>query len=177
MKFTPGDHVRAIFGVAAGQTGCIWAVYPNESIPYLVEFDKNEYALLNQREEELELLEAAPIRQFETGATRDADKDKLKIEGFIDPLVDKRYSQYMHKHRLQPDGNLRAPDNWQKGIPLEAYGDSLVRHVLDFRLHFDGYPQEAVDPDLESVLCAIIFNARGYLFETLKKKEKQNGIS
>ena len=119
------------------------------------------------------------IRKFDTGATRDTDTGKLKYEGFIDPLVDKRYAQYMHGHRIQADGTLRDPDNWQKGIPLSAYGDSLVRHVVDFRLHFDGYQNEAVDPDIESVLCAIIFNARGYLFEHLKakkKKERENLI-
>lgn len=107
-------------------------------------------------------------RVFETGANRDTDSDKLKVEGFIDPLVDLRYSQYMHKHRKRPDGTMRAPDNWQKGIPLDAYADSLVRHVLDFRLHNDGYSKLALDKNIEDVLCAIIFNARGYLFELLK---------
>lgn len=120
------------------------------------------------------------IRKFETGATRDTDTGKLKIEGFIDPLVDLRFSQFMHKHRKQADGTTRAPDNWQKGIPLSAYGDSLVRHVLDFRLHHDGYPEQAVEQNIEDVLCAIIFNARGYLYETVKArlaKEKDSGDS
>lgn len=118
------------------------------------------------------------VRKFETGATRDTDSEKLKIEGFIDPLVDQRFAEYMHKHRKQSDGTLRAPDNWQKGIPLEVYGDSLVRHMLDFRLHFDGYPNKAVEPNIEDVMCAIIFNARGYLFELLKKKNAEpTGIS
>lgn len=112
------------------------------------------------------------IRKFDSGATRDLDTDKLKYEGFIDPLVDKRYAEYMHVHRKQKDGTLRSPDNWQKGIPQEAYADSLVRHVMDFRLHFDGYSDEAVDADIETVMCAIIFNARGYLFEALKAKRK-----
>ena len=112
------------------------------------------------------------MRQFETGATRDSDTDKLKIEGFIDPLVDKRYAQYMHVHRKQKDGNLREPDNWQKGVARDVYADSLIRHVLDFRLHHDKYPDEAVDSDFESVLCAILFNVRGYLFELLKEKRK-----
>ena len=117
------------------------------------------------------------IRKFETGATRDADTEKLKIEGFIDPLVDQRFAEYMHKHRKQSDGTLRAPDNWQKGIPLEVYGDSLVRHMLDFRLHFDGYPNKAVEPNIEDVMCAVIFNARGYLFEILKRKNDTERVS
>lgn len=120
---------------------------------------------------------AGVVRKFDTGATRDADTNKLKIEGFIDPLVDQRFSEYMHSHRKQSDGSLRAADNWQKGIPLEAYGDSLVRHMLDFRLHFDGYPDRAVDQDLESVLCAILFNTRGYLFELIKKRRADASAS
>ena len=110
------------------------------------------------------------MRKFNTGATRDTDEGKLKIEGFIDPLVDQRYSQYMHVHRKQADGELRSPDNWQKGIDRDAYADSMIRHVLDFRLHYDGYPDLAVEHDIECVLCAIMFNVRGYLFEILKEK-------
>ena len=110
------------------------------------------------------------IREYQTGATRDTDENKLKYEGFISPLVEKRFAEYMHIHRRQPDGNLRAPDNWQKGIPLADYADSLVRHVQDFRLHVDGFATEAVSQDLEDVLCAIRFNVDGYLFEILKQR-------
>lgn len=110
------------------------------------------------------------IRKFETGATRDTDADKLKYAGFISPLVEKRFSEYMHLHRKQSDGSLRAPDNWKRGIPKDAYADSLIRHVYDFWLHIEGFSGEATEPDLESVLCAIRFNCDGYLFEILKKK-------
>ena len=108
------------------------------------------------------------MREFETGATRDTDVDKLDFEGFISPLVTKRYAEYMHTHRIQADGKLRASDNWQKGISQEAYMKSLVRHMEDLKLHWDGYSQEAVDKDIQSVLCAIIFNVSGLLFEKLK---------
>ena len=111
-----------------------------------------------------------PIRQYETGATRDTDSNKLKYEGFISPLVEKRFAEYMHLHRKQSDGSMRAPDNWQKGIPLDDYVDSLVRHVQDLRLHHDGFASAATDKDLESVLCAIRFNVDGYLFELLKNR-------
>ena len=110
------------------------------------------------------------IRKYESGATRDTDEGKLKYEGFISPLVEKRFAEYMHMHRKQPDGTLRAADNWQRGIPLADYADSLVRHVQDFRLHVDGFAGEAVSPNIEDVLCAIRFNVDGFLFELLKKK-------
>lgn len=115
-------------------------------------------------------------RQFETGATRDSDSSKLDYEGFISPLVDRRYAEYMHEYRLRniPNGQtIRSSDNWQKGMPLESYAKSLVRHVNEFRLIFDGF--EAFDEKgnklfLEDVLCAIRFNVDGYLFELLKAK-------
>lgn len=110
------------------------------------------------------------MRQFETGATRDSDETKLDYEGFISPIVTRRFAEYMHLHRKQADGGLRASDNWQKGIPKEAYVKSLVRHTEDLKLLWDGYPQLAVDPDIESVLSAILFNTQGLLFEILKGK-------
>lgn len=112
-------------------------------------------------------------REFETGAYRDTEEGKLKYEGFISPLTEKRFAQYMHEHRHQKDGAMRAADNWQLGINLESYADSLVRHVQDFRLHHDKFSEEATDPDLESVLCAIMFNVQGYLFELLKAKKSK----
>jgi hypothetical protein len=114
--------------------------------------------------------EEKPIRKFETGATRDTDDGKLKYEGFISPLVAKRFAEYMNVHRKQSDGSLRGPGNWKLGIPLSAYSDSLIRHVHDFWLHVEGFPGAATEPDIESVLCAIRFNIDGYLFELLKKK-------
>jgi hypothetical protein len=113
------------------------------------------------------------IRKYATGANRDSDTGKLKYGGFTSALTEKRFAQYMHEHRLQKDGTLRAPDNWKHGIPLEDYYDSLVRHAQDFRLHHEGFADEAVESNLESVLCAILFNAQGYLFELLKAKRNR----
>lgn len=110
------------------------------------------------------------MRKFASGATRDADTDKLDFEGFDSPLVNKRFAQYMHLHRKQADGTMRGADNWQAGIPKEAYAKSLIRHMEDLKLHWDGFPDEAVDGDMESVLCAVLFNCKGLLFEMLKEK-------
>lgn len=111
------------------------------------------------------------VRQFETGSTRAPDSDKLDYEGFLSPLVLERFAQYMHKNRIQVDGTPRASDNWQKGIPLTSYMKSLFRHFVSvWKAHraeiFDGV--NVVD---EEELCAIIFNAQGYLHELLKRKE------
>lgn len=106
-----------------------------------------------------------PIRTFSTGATRGAEDGKLDPEGFLSPAVLVRYCQYMDKHRTQADGTKRSSDNWQKGIPVEAYMKSLWRHFLDVWLLHRLQPALHKEPDynMEEALCAVIFNASGYL--------------
>lgn len=119
---------------------------------------------------------SSEVRKFETGATRDSNSGKLDYEGFDSPLVNRRYAEYMHEHRYQSDGTMRAADNWQKGIPKQAYMESLVRHVEDAKLHWDGYGDIAVDPNFESTLCAILFNVKGLLFELIKERRGERTI-
>lgn len=111
-------------------------------------------------------------RQFTSGATRDTDKNKLDYEAFLSPAVLERYAEYMHKHRLQPDGLLRDGDNWQKGIPLEVYRKSLVRHVFQLWGNWRGnvvHDERGTVVEHDEALCAVIFNAMGMLHETLKQ--------
>ena len=108
------------------------------------------------------------MRKFKSGATRDNNKDKLDFEGFLSPVVIKRYGQYMNKHRKQSDGELRDSDNWQKGIPKNAYIKSAWRHFMDWWMEHRGYKSRE---GLEDALCALIFNTMGYLYETLKEKK------
>jgi hypothetical protein len=114
------------------------------------------------------------MREFETGATRDNDANKLDYDGFLSPLVLKRYAEYLHKHRVQADGKIRASDNWQKGIPLSAYMKSLWRHFMDVwtRHHYPSV--KFPDMELQEALCAVIFNASGYLHELLKQERRPN---
>jgi len=115
------------------------------------------------------------IRKFETGATRDSDNGKLDYEGFLSPAALERYAEYMHTHRLQPDGNLRDSDNWQKGMSKEVYIKSLWRHFMDlWKLHrglkvVDRITGKGVS--LQEALCAILFNTFGYLHESLKLEQ------
>ena len=106
------------------------------------------------------------IVQFDTGATRSGG-EKLDYEGFLSPLVLKKYAEYMHQHRIQPDGSLRDSDNWQKGIPYDSYMKSLSRHFMDLWLIHRGHPKEATE-SLQDSLCAILFNAMGILHEIEK---------
>jgi len=104
------------------------------------------------------------MRTFTTGATRDDDGHKWDYEGFLSPYTLRQYAFYMHTHRRQADGELRASDNWQKGMPLDAYMKSAFRHFMDWWLaHREG----RVDKD---ALCALFFNVHGYLHEVVKKE-------
>jgi hypothetical protein len=107
----------------------------------------------------------AQVRRFDTGATRDLDESKLDYEGFLSPLVLQRFAEYMHENRKLRDGTLRESDNWQKGIPREAYMKSGFRHFFDWWLEHRGH---ATDEGLEKALCALLFNAMGYLHEHLQ---------
>lgn len=106
------------------------------------------------------------MRYFDTGATRDTDDGKLDFEGFLSPRVLYRFAEYMHHHRHQADGVLRASDNWQKGIPREAYMKSLTRHFMELWLCW----REGVDETIDDTLCAILFNVQGLLHERLRSK-------
>jgi len=112
------------------------------------------------------------LRTFKTGATRDTNTNKLEPFEFISPAALHRFSEYMHRHRVQSDGGLRAGDNWKKGIPQETYLRSLMRHVMDFWLVTSGWPprydEKVADP--QEIACAILFNIQGWLHESLKEK-------
>jgi len=108
-------------------------------------------------------------RYFKTGATRDTEENKLDYEGFLSPAVLERYAEYMNKHRKQSDGKLRDSDNWQKGIPKDAYIKSAWRHFLDWwKEHRKLKSREGI----EDALCAMMFNVMGYLFEILKEQKQ-----
>ena len=103
------------------------------------------------------------FRTFPTGASRDTDEGKLDYEGFLSPRVLRRYAEYMQGHTKMADGSQRASDNWQKGIPRDAYMKSLARHFME--LWEKHRTQDVYD---QETLCAILFNAMGMLHEELK---------
>ena len=112
------------------------------------------------------------MRKFDSGATRDDNVGKLDYEGFLSPLVLRRFAQYMNKHRLQADNKLRDSDNWQKGIPFDVYMKSKFRHFMDVWLFHRGLKDLAVSEDIEEALCAELFNDMGLLHEVLKQERK-----
>lgn len=71
-----------------------------------------------------------------------------------------------------PDGSVRDSDNWQLGMPLTAYAKGMWRHFLHFWTRHRGWPvrDPGASPNIEEDLCAIIFNAQGYLHELVKAR-------
>lgn len=120
------------------------------------------------------------MREFATGATRNPDEGKLNYTGFLNPFVVKRFAEFMHRNRRQSDGNLRAADNWQKGIPRQAYMESLERHFMEVKLYHHSEKNQSTwdsaqwgieEPTTEQfldALMAIIFNAQGMALEIMK---------
>jgi hypothetical protein len=110
-----------------------------------------------------------PQTGFTTGATRSTSEGKIDYEGHISPRVLHIFGEYMHDHRVQRDGKVRASDNWQEGIPVYRYVKSLIRHTEEFWTMWRG--DTVVNPDSDKpftfrdVLCAILFNTMGILFE------------
>lgn len=113
--------------------------------------------------------EAAGLDEFTTGATRSSGEEKIDYEGHLNPEVLAIFGEYMHRHRRQRNGELRASDNWQLGIPAHRYVSSLVRHGIEFWRMWRGTPvrnpDSGKDFTIGEVLCAIIFNAMGLLYE------------
>jgi hypothetical protein len=105
------------------------------------------------------------IRTFESGATRDLDEDKIDPEGAMSPLVVERFCEYMRSCTTMADGSKRPADNWQRGIPREAYMKSMWRHFLTVW----SYHRQNSYSDLafEEALCALKFNVDGMLHELL----------
>ena len=110
------------------------------------------------------------VRTFSTGATRSDDSSRPLYTAYFSPLVLQRFGEYMTRHRLQPDGVLRDPANWQKGMPSASYLDGMFRHFVHAWLRLNEMPvnDPSAEPSLEDDLCAIFFNAQGMLHEMLK---------
>lgn len=120
------------------------------------------------------------MRTFQSGAVRDTSADKLDYEACLSPLVLKRYAEYVKSCRVQPDGKIRADDNWQKGFGLKIWMKSKLRHIIrTWHLHRrllrkDTLAEEDyVDEEAIVVsLCAEFFNTHGMLHEILASKMK-----
>jgi hypothetical protein len=120
---------------------------------------------------------AGKVRTFSSGATRSSSDGRYDPEGYLSPLAIERFSEYMLKNQYQADGQVRASDNWQKGMPLDSYMKGLWRHMLHLWLRHRGHDprDEKAGVDIEEDLCAIMFNAMGYLHRRLADDQQESG--
>lgn len=123
--------------------------------------------------------DALKMRQFPSGATRNAEEGKLDFEGFLSPEVLEMFAVYMDRNRVQADGQVRASDNWQKGIPMDTYMSSGWRHFHEWwTLHRQGKREGPLDhigvEQQITALCALLFNVQGYLFEL--RRQSRAGV-
>lgn len=104
-------------------------------------------------------------KEFDSGSTRSAEPLE-DYEGFLSPLVIREFGKYMARHRSNKKGDIRQPDNWQKGMPKARYMRSMARHFLDvwqlWRMHPVGDGEALLD-----ALCALMFNVQGMILEVL----------
>jgi len=97
------------------------------------------------------------MRKFATGAVRDDADGKEMYAETISWTALKRYAQYMTKKREK-----YGAGNFKKGIPIESYEDSLMRHVQKYLAN--KYEDGDTEKD-EDHLAAIVFNALGIMHE------------
>lgn len=105
---------------------------------------------------------AADKRQFTTGAVRDVDNGKPDFIESISWLALDRHAMYMKSKETR-----YGRGNWKKGIPIEEYEKSLLRHVQKYLANkYDG---ANLEPQ-EDHLCAAMFNLMGLIHEEEKQK-------
>ena len=105
--------------------------------------------------------------QFKTGAVRDSNEGKLD---FVEPVsftAMHRYIGYMTEKKKK-----YGSGNFKKGIPIESYEKSLMRHIDKyFRNKYEGGQDELN----EDHLAAMLFNVFGIIHEEeickIKKKK------
>lgn len=87
----------------------------------------------------------APERVFESGAVRDSNENK----GRMDLLG---WNAMLRASRLYQQGAIRyKPHNWEAGIPVSAFLDSCLRHIAKYLCGYDD----------EDHLAAAFFNISG----------------
>lgn len=101
------------------------------------------------------------ITQFTTGAIRDNGDGKEDYIETISWTAFKRYAQYMTGKKAK-----YGAGNFKKGIPIESYEQSLVRHLQKYLAN--KYENGDVEKD-DDHLCAMLFNIFGIIHEEERK--------
>ncbi len=107
------------------------------------------------------------IRKFSTGAVRDVANGKEDYTETISWSAFKRYAKYMTKM-----AEKYGVGNFKKGIPIDSYEKSLLRHIQKYMENkFEGGIVE-VEQDH---LSAIVFNVFGIMHEEARIEKENSG--
>ena len=101
------------------------------------------------------------VREFSTGAIRDNDDSKEDYIETISWTAFKRYAKYMTGKKKR-----YGAGNFKKGIPIESYEQSLVRHLQKYLANKYEEGTEEKDDDH---LSAMVFNIFGIMHEQERK--------
>jgi len=100
------------------------------------------------------------MRTFPSGSIRDSEDGKEDYIETLSWIALKRYAQYMTKKKSK-----YGSGNFKKGIPIESYERSLVRHLQKYLANkYEGASEE---PE-EDHCSAMIFNIQGIMYEERK---------
>lgn len=111
--------------------------------------------------------EKKEVRQFQTGAIRDLEEGKEDYTETISWTAFKRYAQYMTSKKAK-----YGAGNFKKGIPIESYEKSMIRHLQKYMENKFEEGQVEVEYDH---LSAMVFNIFGIMHEEeMAKKRAKN---
>ena len=103
------------------------------------------------------------ITKFKSGAIRDTQEGKVDFVETISFTAHHRFAKYMTGKKAK-----YGVGNFKKGIPIENYEQSLLRHVDKyFRNKYEGGQDE---PE-EDHLAGIRFNVDGIMHEEEREKK------
>lgn len=110
------------------------------------------------------------ITKFKTGAIRDTQEGKLDFTETLSWTALNRYMKYMTSKKEK-----YGSGNFKKGIPIDSYERSLIRHLDKYMRNKFENGNDELDQDH---LAAMVFNIFGIMHEEeqikLTKPEKES---
>lgn len=103
------------------------------------------------------------VTQFNTGAIRDSQEGKPDFVETISWTAFNRFAKYMTSKKEK-----YGSGNFKKGIPIDSYEKSLVRHIDKY---FRNKYEDGDDEKGEDHLSAIVFNVFGIMHEEGRQHE------
>lgn len=110
----------------------------------------------------LSINEITEPRTFDSGAMRGSNEGKENYIGAISWTALKRVSLYQNNAEKKGGYNK---GHWKKGIPIEEYEKSLMRHLQKY--FANKYENANLEPEVDH-LAAAYFNLQGILHEEEK---------